>query len=181
MGQAKLQPDRVARIKEEKSRQRITNQEIVDRALDMGEITSLSSVRRVCAEGSEQDGFRDATLRPIEKVLGIEVKQPQIPAAQPADKFLEGIIRELNAQNKALRRSHFWKNLALILLSAFLTALLIVDRFNPYVGWYSEGTQWVWAAAAAFLVGFGIAAAAYNVKKRLKDRDEGESAQNGHS
>lgn len=155
--QLKPQPERVRRIKEEKERQGLTDQQIADIALELKEYTSRSSVRRVTTDGSETVGFRDATLRPIEKALGIHHDDEDSDSADMQIEFYQRIIRELNDQLKASRRAHLWKNVAIAFLAVLLAALLAVDRVLPEVGWYGTAGAAAWWIVAALLFAFILA------------------------
>lgn len=70
-------------IKKARIEKRLSYQAIVDGCEKNGDFVSMSTVRRVCAEGSENQRFRyEATLRPIARfVLGLDA---DVPAAQAA-------------------------------------------------------------------------------------------------
>ena len=61
-------------IKKARIEKHLSYQNIVDGCEKNGDFVSMSSVRRVCAEGSENQSFRyDTTLRPIARfVLGLD-------------------------------------------------------------------------------------------------------------
>lgn len=70
-------------IKKARVEKRLSYQAIVDGCEKNGDYVSMSTVRRVCAEGSENHRFRyEATLRPIARfVLGLD---EDVPAAEAA-------------------------------------------------------------------------------------------------
>lgn len=70
-------------IKKARIEKRLSYQAIVDGCEKNGDFVSMSTVRRVCAEGSENQRFRyEATLRPIARfVLGLD---EDVPVAQAA-------------------------------------------------------------------------------------------------
>lgn len=171
--QVKPQPERVRKIKEEKAKQGLTIQQIADIAIEMGEYTSFSSVRRVTLDGSEEVGFRDATLQPIEKALGIHYEAEE---AEPIDvqiEFYQKIIRELNEQLKSSRRAHLWKNASTAFLIVLLVALLAVDRVLPEVGWYGTAGTIAWWIIAALLLAFICAVAAFHIHLSI-NRNKGD-------
>lgn len=159
--QLKPQPERVKRIKEEKKRQGLTDQQIVDLALEKNEYTSRSSVYRVTTDGSENLGFRDATLLPIEKALGI--KSDEEESADVTVEFYQRIIREQHAQIKRLRQMHAYKNVATAFLLLLFVSLLAVDRIVPSVGWYGTSMSAVWWIFAVMLFAFAGSIVAYHI------------------
>lgn len=167
----KPQPERIRRIKEAKAKKGLTYQAIVDTALNMQEYTSIASVYRVFAKDSENVGFRDATLRPIERVLGLD--DAAAPARGPSSDYLKQIISELNEQLKSSRRAHVWKNASIAFLIVLLVALLAVDRVLPEVGWYGTDGTAAWWIIASLLAAFIVSVAAFHIHLRvLRDKQE---------
>ena len=74
----------VVAIRKARAEKHLSYQAIVDGCEKNGDYVSMSSVRRVCAEGSEKQKFRyEATLRPIARfVLGLD---EDTPASEVAD------------------------------------------------------------------------------------------------
>lgn len=70
-------------IKKTRAEKHLSYQAIVDGCEENGDYVSMSSVRRVCADGSENQKFRyEATLRPIARfVLGLDNPVPPAAAA----------------------------------------------------------------------------------------------------
>lgn len=171
------QPNRIKRLKAERIKQGLTYQDIVDRTLEAQEYVSINTVYRIFKKGSEEVGFRDSTLRHIEKALGIDDSAE--PSLEPKPELLERIIKEMNLQLKASRRAHAWKNAAIAFLTVLLAALLAVDRVLPEVGWYGTAGTAAWWIIAALLAAFVVAVAAYHTYLRVhvKAQEKAEAEQ----
>lgn len=61
--------DIVVRLKEEKVRQGLSVNKVYSMVENSGEYSSLTTAKRIFAEGSERSGFKYDTLRPYIKVL----------------------------------------------------------------------------------------------------------------
>ena len=59
----------IAQLKQVRIEKHYSYQYIVDECEKLGYAVSMSTVRRVFADGSEEQGFRYATLRPIARVV----------------------------------------------------------------------------------------------------------------
>ena len=78
MSRAQKQKEYILQLKQAKEAQGLTNQDIFNLIEERREYTSMSSIKRVFKEGSEDQNFRDETLRPIGRVLlGIGEPTPE--------------------------------------------------------------------------------------------------------
>lgn len=142
MGQPMVYEERIKRIKKRKEERGWSNQALVDKTIDAGGVTSLSTVKRICAEGSEEKKFKSSTLEPIERALGLLDEEK--PISPVTETFYHAAIRELNAQLKASRKAHTAKNLALIFLMVYELVKIIYDRLYIYGGWYTPENKHIW-------------------------------------
>ncbi len=114
MSRSEKQKEYILQLKNIKESKGYGYQRIVDEAESLGFYVSLSSVRRVFAEGSEDLSFRDETLRAIGRVL-LETTEPtpepvkgdtaqrweyyeQIEALKAAVEYKTATIDQLNAE-----------------------------------------------------------------------------------
>ena len=130
-------------IKKTRIERRLSYQAIVDGCEKNGDYVSASSVRRVCAEGSENMRFRyDTTLRPIARfVLGLDENVPPAeaadqdgPAANELLRIIIGIKEEIIAERdreiaKLLSDNQKYKNAIKkrTIAISILVALLILS------------------------------------------------------
>lgn len=100
----------IVQLKQIKYDRDLSAQNIHDMVIEAGLYTSMSSVRRVFAEGSENQNFRyQDTIQPIAQVLiGVnEEAEPLNPTEADALKNIallkDSMIRELERENEALQ------------------------------------------------------------------------------
>lgn len=102
-------------IKKARVEKHLSYQAIVDGCEKNGDFVSMSTVRRVCAEGSENHRFRyEATLRPIARfVLGLDTDVPAAeaatedgPAANELLRVVVGIKEDTIAEMRQDLESH---------------------------------------------------------------------------
>ena len=173
MVQAEAHPERVRRIKERMKELGWTRQRLVDEIIDAGDISSLASVKRVCAEGSEEKKFKEITLQPLEKALGLLDEVKPLVMSESTELFYQRIITELNAQVKEQRKAHTIKNVAIIVLISIQAIWLLVDFMMPTVGWYQTGSTVGWFVKFGTLLLFCLAAFIYvKIKQRGEERSE---------
>lgn len=173
MGQPMNYPERIKRIKEARLKKGWSFQTLTDKVLDNGDITCLSTVKRVCAEGAEEKRFKNSTLEPIEKALGL-LDEITTPAITPVnEEFYQTVIRELHAQLKETRSGSRMKDIAIAFLVAFQFVMLVLDRVTPGVGWYQPGNAFGWQIKAAVLAGFCFAAVGYFLYKKFAVKNGG--------
>ena len=118
MSRSLKQKEYILQLKSIRASKSYGHQKIVDAAEAMGEFISLSSVRRVFAENSENQSFSEETLRIIGRVL-LETAEPtpepvkgdseqrqeyyeQIEALKAAVEYKSAIIDQLNAEIERL-------------------------------------------------------------------------------
>lgn len=110
----------IIQLKEIKKELDLSNQDIFDMVQDAGGYVSLSSVKRVFADGSENQGFRyKDTIQPISRVLlGVkpqatmeaaaednqQVAQSQLDALKSVSLIKDELIDELQYENEAIRK-----------------------------------------------------------------------------
>lgn len=168
MGQAMLYPERVAKIKDRRQQLGWSCQHITDIVLDAGDITSVATVKRILSAGSEELRFKDSTLLPIEKALGL-LDEKAIHAIPPAtEEFYRSIIKDQNEQLKELRHSNKAKDVALAFLLTVLFGYLFMDLLTPNAGWYREESATGWIIKAVLLLAFILAAGVYTMLKRRR-------------
>lgn len=130
----------------------------------MGTPVSLSSVKRVFAEGSENRDFRDeTTLIPIARILldpeeireilKVENEMSEINyqvVVQMKEEMIDVLNRQIeNIQQDSAKKVEYLKKeiarsrtiirvlaIALAVLAAAVVAVLVYDKTNPNVGWF---------------------------------------------
>lgn len=166
MSQAMLYPDRVAKLKDRRQQLGWSCQFITDKVLDAGDITSVATVKRIMSAGSEEFRFKDSTLLPIEKALGL-LDAKAIPTIPPAtEEFYHSIIQDQNEQLKEARKTNKVQSLAIAFLLTVLFSYLFMDLITPGVGWYREESATGWIIKAVLLFAFVLAACIYSLLKR---------------
>lgn len=177
MGQPMVYSERIKRIKEARAQKAWSLQTLTDKVLDNGDVTSLSTVKRICSEGSEDKKFKSSTLEPIEKALGLldEIKTPAMTPV--SEEFYHAVIRELHSQLKDVRSGSRMKDIAIAFLVGLQFVILVLDRVNPNVGWYQPGATSGWKLIATLFGCFCVVAAAYFVYRKFaaKRNTQGES------
>ena len=168
MGQAQPYPERIRRIKARKETMRISYQDIVDRVFENGEITSLGTVKKVFSLGSEEKNFKDITLLPIERVLGLLDEEEEAPLSPGTEKFYQDIIREQNESIKHNTSLLMIKNFFLAVLIAYEAVKVIYDRIYLDAGWFTPENPVGWFFSVGFLVVFILAYIVMSLYTRKK-------------
>lgn len=167
MGQPMVYSERIRRIKEARVKKGWSLQTLTDKVLDNGDITSLSTVKRICAEGAEDKKFKSSTIEPIERALGL-LDETAPPAVAPvSEEFYHSVIRELHSQIKEIRSGSRMKDIAIAILVAFQFVVLVLDRLNPNAGWYQPGATSGWKLKSAIFAIFCFAAAGYFIYRKF--------------
>lgn len=157
MSQGKLYPERIARLKEAKAAQDLSCQQIVDMVLADGGITSLSTVKNIFAPGAHEKKFKDISLAPIEKALGLASATVTPSLAPATEEFYHSIIRELNQRLKDIEHRLKIKDIAIALLVAIQFLWLCIDVATPGSGWFGSDAGYVWATKLGILLVFCVA------------------------
>lgn len=143
----------IARLKVVRAEKGYSYQKIADMTEEIGEAVSLSTVKRVFAEGGSE--FRWATIKPIATVLlgvGFETPKPDEEDPDQPQRYyavIEGLKSLVEAKGdliaskdksidflrKQLRRQQVFT----AILTVIIGALLVVDFFNRGVGFFWLG------------------------------------------
>lgn len=110
----------IIKMKQIKKELDLSNQDIVDMIQEAGYYVSLSSIKRIFAEGSENQGFRYRdTIQPVSRVmLGIKpqatieaaaeenqlVVHSQLEALRSVSLLKDDMINELQYENESIRK-----------------------------------------------------------------------------
>ena len=97
----------IKQLKEAKARDEVTFQRIIDRMEKKGYYLSLSTLRRVFANGSEQNAQSfnyETTLMPIAEVL-LKVEDVPTPDS-PYAKEIDALKAVIHCQNEEIVKSH---------------------------------------------------------------------------
>lgn len=115
----------IIHLKEVRKQKSYTYQYIVDECERIGFSVSMSAVKRVFAEGSEDMGFRYSTIRPIAiVVLGLEeVEQNESVTPDEAD-ALRALIAIKDKQIEDLHRTLSEKSAEVVRLTKIIDRLL---------------------------------------------------------
>lgn len=115
----------ILKLKQVRIQKGYTYQYIVDECEHSGFAISMSTVKRLFAEGSEDMGFRYSTIRPIAiVVLGLdEVERTESPTPDEAD-ALRTIIAIKEKQIEDLHRAVSDKNSEIVRLNKIIDRLL---------------------------------------------------------
>lgn len=115
----------IIHLKEVRKQKGYTYQYIVDECERIGFSVSMSTVKRVFAEGSEDMGFRYSTVRPVAVVvLGLdEVERSEAPTPDEAD-ALRTIIAIKDTQIEDLHRTISEKSVEITRLNKIIDRLL---------------------------------------------------------
>ena len=122
MKKARKMPELILRLKAQKAELGLSNNEIAAKLQEKGYSTSLSTVKRVFAEGSEHQSFwYEESIQPIEDILLIEATPvpvedlesleeaqqyvSQIEGLQAAASFKDELMEELRNSNTELKAS----------------------------------------------------------------------------
>lgn len=98
----------IKQMKEIKARNEITYPRIMERMEKNGKVVSLTTLRRVFADGSElsANSFSyENTLLPIAEVL-LNVEDMPTPADSPYAKEIDGLKAVIHCQNEEIARLH---------------------------------------------------------------------------
>lgn len=115
----------IIHLKEVRKQKGYTYQYIVDECERIGFSVSMSTVKRVFAEDSEDMGFRYSTIRPVAVVvLGLdEVERSEAPTPDEAD-ALRTIIAIKDTQIEDLHRTISEKSVEITRLNKIIDRLL---------------------------------------------------------
>ena len=98
----------IKELKEAKIRGEVTYPRIIERIEKNGKYVSLTTLRRVFADGSEQnaESFNyETTLMPIAEVL-LEVEDVPTPIDSPYAKEIDGLKAVIHCQNEEIVKLH---------------------------------------------------------------------------
>ena len=98
----------IRQLKEIKEKNEITYPRLMDRMEKNGKMVSLTTLRRVFADGSEMnaDAFNyETTLLPIAEVL-LNAEDVPTPADSPYAKEIDGLKSVIHVQNEEIARLH---------------------------------------------------------------------------
>ena len=97
----------ILRLKEAKKDKEITYPRLMDLIEKNGKFVSLTTLRRVFAEGSERnDSFNyETTLLPIAEAL-LSVEDVPTPVDSPFSKEIDGLKAVIHVQNEEIARLH---------------------------------------------------------------------------
>ena len=101
----------IKELKEAKARNEVTYPRIMERIEKNGKFVSLTTLRRVFAEGSELNagGFNyESTLMPIAEAL-LDVEDVPTPDDSPYAKEIDGLKAVIHVQNEEIARLHEMK------------------------------------------------------------------------
>lgn len=101
----------IKQLKEIKAKDEITYPRLLDRMEANGKVVSLTTLRRVFAEGSElnADAFNyETTLMPIAEVL-LNAEDVPTPAENPYAAEIDGLKAVIHLQNEEIARLHDMK------------------------------------------------------------------------
>ena len=98
----------IKQLKETKARNEITYPRIMERMEKNGKFVSLTTLRRVFADGSENNASSfsyEGTLLPIAEAL-LEVEDVPTDASSPYAKEIDGLKAVIHVQNEEIARLH---------------------------------------------------------------------------
>ena len=98
----------IKQLKEAKARNEVTYPRILDKLEKNGKYVSLTTLRRVFAEGSEQSAASfnyETTLLPIAEVL-LDVEDVPTDENSPYAKEIDGLKSVIHVQNEEIARLH---------------------------------------------------------------------------
>ena len=115
----------ISKLKQVRLQKEYTYQYIVDECERNGYSVSMSTVKRIFADGSEDMGFRYSTVRPVAVVvLGLdEVERSEAPTPDEAD-ALRTIIAIKDTQIEDLHRTISEKSVEITRLNKIIDRLL---------------------------------------------------------
>ena len=96
----------IRQLKEAKARNEVTYPRIMERLEKNGKFISLTTLRRVFADGSETTNFSyDETLMPLAEVL-LDVEDVPTPEDAPNAKEIDALKAVIHVQNEEIARLH---------------------------------------------------------------------------
>lgn len=101
----------IRQLKEAKTRNEVTYPRIMERMEKNGKFVSLTTLRRVFAEGSEMNASSfnyESTLLPIAEAL-LDVEDVPTPENTPYAKEIDGLKAVIHVQNEEIARLHDMK------------------------------------------------------------------------
>ena len=115
----------ISQLKQIRKQKEYSYQRIVDECESIGQSVSLSTVKRVFADGSEDMGFRYSTIRPIAvAILGLdEVTRSEAPTQDEAD-ALRTVIAIKDKQIDDLHRTIAEKSAEIARLNKIIDCLI---------------------------------------------------------
>lgn len=115
----------LTQLKQVRKEKNYSYQDIVDECERIGYSVSLSTVRRVFAADSEEQGFRYATLRPIARVvLDLDEQGRSKPASPDEADAMRTMISIKETQLADLHRTLAEKNAEIVRLNKIIDRLL---------------------------------------------------------
>lgn len=143
----------IARLKVVRAEKGYSYQRIADMTEEIGEAVSLSTVKRVFADGVSD--FRWATIKPIATVVlgvGFETPKPNEDDPDQPHRYyavIEGLkavveakgdlIASKNQSITFLKRQLHRQQIFTAILTIILGALLVIDMFNSNIGFFWMG------------------------------------------
>ena len=120
----------IRQLKEIKSKNEITYPRIIERMEKNGKVVSLTTLRRVFADGSEMnaDAFNyETTLMPIAEVL-LNAEDVPTPADSPYAAEIDGLKSVIHVQNEEIARLHELKEHLEVRITFLLEQIEKKDR-----------------------------------------------------
>ena len=143
----------VTRLRDVRVEKGYSYQKIADLTEEIGEAVSLSTIKRVFADSGK--GFRWATIKPIATVVlgvGFETPEPdekvenqpqmyyaEIEALKALVEAKGEMVAEKNKTVDYLRKQLRRQQIVAAIVFGLLAVMLIVDFFNPNVGFFWLG------------------------------------------
>ena len=152
MGRERKTAEVIRRLKVVRKERSLTLQNIYDMLEADGSALSLTTLKRVFADGSEEINFRyENTLQPLVRVMlmdDIEDSQPgtkeaeeyhsQVQALQSVVELKNVILEEKNAKIEELTAARRHLRIALAVVAVVVLALFVLDLCIPQ-GWFHVG------------------------------------------
>lgn len=159
--------ERIRRIRAEKERRGWSAQRVADEALKNGDDIAPSTIKNMASPNGENLSFKESSLLIVERALGLTDEAPAI--APKTEDFYQQTIREQAAQLRECRRIDRLKNIAIGILLAFHSVMVLIDRSVPNAGWYREGGNSLgWFIKALLVILFIAVALTFVVWRRKK-------------
>ncbi len=120
----------IRQMKEAKEANEITYPRIIERMEKNGKVVSLTTLRRVFADGSETNAGAfsyENTLMPIAEVL-LNAEDVPTPCDSPCAKEIDGLKAVIHVQNEELARLHEMKEHLEIRITFLLEQIEKKDR-----------------------------------------------------